>query len=146
MWNRTFVSTVASAVLTLVAARSIAGAETFTITSHEPGASFAVGVGVTISGKHSLSASNPVWCFCRDATRGYYLQNPPVEILADTWEASNIQPGQGIDTIVFCQVDKVGDERLRKWVEQKRWGKIDEDEIKKLPGFRELARLKVMVK
>ena len=88
-------------------------------------------------GTHALDKNAHVWIFLRDISGGYYLQNPPVEILEKgQWEADNIRIGAGIKHLVAVQVDGKGHERILQWVKSNRWGRIDAEKVKALSGYK----------
>lgn len=117
----------------------------FAFTIPKPATEFKTADPITASGGHRLRTNEHVWIFLLDIFGGYYLQNPTVELLEDgKWEATNIRPGKGIRAIVAVYVSPKGDERIRKWVEVNRWGKISAGEVRELPGYRELARVPII--
>ncbi|MDX1948445.1 MAG: hypothetical protein SFU86_23860 [Pirellulaceae bacterium] len=136
-----------SLVLVVQVAHHAFAADKFVVTSHQDGARVAAGEPITIEGEHPVGVNDEVkcWAFCRDQFGGWYVQNPPVELTGETFEATNIRPGAGIIKIAFVVVDKSGHERLKSWVKQERFGKIEDDEVRALPGFREIGRLKIVV-
>jgi hypothetical protein len=117
----------------------------FAFTTPKPDTKVAANDPITVSGVHRLGTDEHVWVFLLDSFGGYYLQNPAVEILKNgKWEATNIRPRKGIRAIVAVRVDKKGDERIREWVEVKRWGKISANEVKELCGYKELDRVPIV--
>ena len=117
----------------------------FQFTSPKPDTEFKTADPITATGTHRLKTDDHVWMFLLDIYGGYYLQNPPVELLKDgKWEATNIRPRKGIRAIVAVYVDAQGHESVRKWVEAGRWGKILLSELKELHGYEELARLPII--
>lgn len=117
----------------------------FTFTIPKAGTEFKTAEPIAASGVHRLRTNEHVWIFLLDIFGGYYLQNPAVELLQDgKWEATNIRPGKGIRAMVAVYVSLKGDERIRKWIEVNRWGKISAGEVRDLPGYRELARVPIV--
>ena len=117
----------------------------FAFTVPKPGTEFKTPAPITAKGVHRLRIDDHVWIFLLDSFGGYYLQNPPVDLLSHgKWEATNIRPRKGIRAIVAVFVGPKGDERIRKWVEVGRWGKISASEVKELPKYRELARVPIV--
>lgn len=95
-------------------------------------------------GTHHLDKDAHVWMFLRDIFGGYYLQNPPVELLENgQWEEGNIRIGKGIKYLIAVQVDVTGHQSVLQWVNVNRWGKITAEEVKSLSGYKELARVSV---
>lgn len=126
----------------------LSAADKLTITSHQDGVRVKAGEPITIEGQHpiSVSSGDSCWVFLKDGTGGLYLQTPNVELLGEDFIAENIRPGSGIKAAIFVAVTKSGHDRLKAWARQERFGKIDEDEVKAVPGgIRELGRLKMVV-
>lgn len=118
--------------------------DVFTIEEPKPDTEINSAAPRTAKGSHALDKDAHVWIFLRDIFGGYYLQNPPVEILEKgKWEASNIRVGAGINSLIAVQVDSTGHERILQWVSVNRWGKIAGEEVKGLSGYKELARVSV---
>jgi hypothetical protein len=115
------------------------------ITFPPPNTKFAEGDKITIKGTHNLSPESNVWIFLKDIFGGYYLQNPPAELLSNgNWEATNIKLGREISYIVVIYVSPKGNESIEGWVQAKRWGRIPQQDIKALSGYRELAKVKII--
>ncbi len=111
-----------------------------------PDKNFDHGCIITAQGTHSLSPDDYVWILLRDTFRGYYVQNPPAELRADgKWEATNIRLGRDINYIIAIQVNREGNDIIEGWVKAKRFGKIEEKEIKALAGYRELSRVGINI-
>jgi hypothetical protein len=118
--------------------------EVFTIEQPKPDTDVKSAAPIAARGRHALDKDAHVWIFLRDISGGYYLQNPPVEILEKgKWEASNIRIGTGINSLIAIQVDAKGHEKIVQWVSVNRWGKIAPVEVKGLSGYKELARVSV---
>lgn len=99
---------------------------------------------IVVSGTHKLSDDDHVVLFLVGVFGGYYLQGPAVELLEDgKWEQSNCRPGRGINALVCIQVDNQGYERVIAWIKSKRFGKIEKSEVKQLPGYKQLDRVRV---
>jgi len=117
----------------------------FKIISPSKNAKFNVDQRIVMEGTHNISSSSLVWIFLKDIFGGYYLQNPPVELLNDgTWEATNIKIGKEIRYIIAVKVNSKGNVAIKSWVKNNRWGKIKQAEIKGLPGYEELSRVKII--
>jgi len=85
-----------------------------------------------------------VWIFLRDIFQGYYVQNPPAELLSNgKWEATNIRIGKEIRYIIAIYVNREGNETIRGWINRDRFERIEQKEIQALPGYRELARVQI---
>jgi hypothetical protein len=94
-------------------------------------------------GTHRLELNTRAWLFLRDIYGGYYLQNPPVDLLANgQWVAGNLRIGTEIDALIAVQVDEEGRRRILDWVGANRWGRIGADEVKALSGYKELGRVR----
>lgn len=100
---------------------------------------------ITVSGEHTLDPTAHIWIFLKDIYGWYYLQNPPAELFPNgKWEATNVRLGKEMRYIVAVSVGSQGHERISLWVKAKRWGAIDEEEIKSLPGgVEECDRMKM---
>jgi hypothetical protein len=110
-----------------------------------PNARFETPEPIIAQGVHKLASNDHVWMFLVDIFGGYYIQSPQVELLKDgKWEATNIRPSKGIRTIVAAHVDAKGHERILRWIEVDRFGKISSKEVKELPGYRELDRVSIV--
>jgi len=125
--------------------QSIPSKPIFLITSPKTEEELEAGTPIQVSGTYSsLPKDTHIWLFLIDVFGGYYLQNPVVEILSKSqWEQNNVRPGKGIRYIVALQVDKQGHQRVSGWAGVGRWGRIPAEEIKTLPGYEELDRVKV---
>jgi hypothetical protein len=131
-------------LLTRTAQAQNQAAAKFKIVIPSPGQEVEPGKRTSASGEHSLPAESHVWLFLIDNFGGFYLQNPAVEFTKDgQWEHNNVRPGRGIASLVAIQVNALGNERLLGWAKNNRWGKINRDEIKALPGYTELARVRI---
>jgi hypothetical protein len=98
---------------------------------------------ISVSGEHSLPAESHVWLFLIDNFGGFYLQNPEVELLGGgKCEHNSVRPGKGIASLVAIQVNANGHGHVLGWAKNNRWGKINRDEIKALPGYVELTRIR----
>jgi hypothetical protein len=117
---------------------------TFIITSPTPDTQYKGKEIVTVSGSHNRTLGDHIWIFLKDIFGGYYVQNPPVELLTDgTWVATNIRPGRSIRYILAIYVNPDGNRLIRGWVRMNRWSRIEEEEVKALPGCVELARVSI---
>jgi hypothetical protein len=108
------------------------------------GTSFISDTPISISGTHTLPTTAHVWFFLRDAY-GYYLQNPPAELLATgKWSQDNIRPRTGIKMIIAVRVDDKGHQMLLGWVASALWGQIPAATVQSLGGYEELDRVSIV--
>lgn len=90
-------------------------------------------------GRTELPDTTRVWAVLSGGRGQFYLQHPPVEILAGRWVAANLRPGRQIARIQFFEVDAGADNVFRERAERRDWSEFSE-----LPaGARELASLKL---
>jgi|GEM_PF-4373000 len=116
----------------------------FRISVPLPDKGFKPGDIITSKGTHKLSPDDHVWIFLRDIFQGYYVQNPPAELLSNgKWEATNIRIGKEIRYIIAIYVNREGNETIRGWINRDRFERIEQKEIQALPGYRELARVQI---
>lgn len=116
----------------------------FQITRPKPGEHLTPGTPYVAEGKHRRPMTATAWLFVVDLYGGYYLQNPAIHFKRDhTWEMTNLRPGKEISHVVAIEVNSRGNERVREWARDGRFGRISEREVFDLPGCIELCRQRI---
>lgn len=77
---------------------------------------------LVVHGRYSGTFSR-VWALLKDSYGNHYIQHPIVEFFTNgSWKSMNINPGQGITSILFVEVDGRADSVFQNKVDRADWG------------------------